>query len=78
MLPAMAASLEKGAAYFILTKRGRPIGAFIPMDMFEAIQETFDILQDEELTPRLIESIQQMQRGETRPLSEMKKRHGFD
>ena len=78
LLPAMVASFEKGSGYYVLTKRGQRIGAFIPIDMLEAMEETCEVLQDEELVSRLVKSIQQMLRGETKPLSNLKEKYELD
>ena len=41
-------------------------------DMYEAIAETFEILEDEELMGQLRGSIREAKEGRTRPLAELR------
>ena len=55
-----------------IADRGKRIMALMPWDMYEAIAETFEILEDEELMGQLRRSIREAKEGRTRPLAELR------
>ena len=50
-----------------VTRRGKPVLAVMPWELYETITETLEVMADEELTPVLKESIAQYGRGEAIP-----------
>jgi prevent-host-death family protein len=56
---------EPGAV--AITRRGRPVLAVMPWDLYESIIETLDILGDEELMVALRQGIQEAEAGQGIP-----------
>ena len=54
-----------------MTRRGKPVMALMAWDLFETIQETLEILSDEELMGALRRSIRQADEGKTIPFEEV-------
>ncbi len=50
-----------------VTRRGKPVLAVMPWELYESIIETLEVMGDEELTSVLRESIAEYERGETIP-----------
>jgi antitoxin YefM len=50
-----------------VTRRGKPVLAVMPWELYEAITETLEIMADEELTSVLRESLAEYGRGEVIP-----------
>ncbi len=55
-----------------VTRRGKPVLAVMPWELFETITETLEIMADEELTSVLKESIAEYGRGEAIPWEKAK------
>ncbi|MFV1957739.1 MAG: type II toxin-antitoxin system Phd/YefM family antitoxin [bacterium] len=55
-----------------ITRRGKPVLAVMPWELYESIIETLDVMGDEELTSVLRESIAEYERGETIPWEKVK------
>jgi prevent-host-death family protein len=53
---------EPGA--IAVTRRGEPVLAILPWDLYESIMETLEILGDEELTAALRQSIKEAFEGQ--------------
>lgn len=66
---------EPGAV--AVTRRGKPVLALMPWDLYETIMETLEVLGDEELTESLRLSIQDLRDGKTIPWEEVKKDLGL-
>ena len=56
-----------------VTRRGKPVLAVMPWELYETITETLEVMADREMTSVLRESIAQYGRGETIPWQEAKK-----
>jgi len=56
---------EPGAV--AITRRGKPVLAVLPWDLYEAIVETLEILGDEQLMAALRQSIKEAAEGRTIP-----------
>jgi len=56
---------EPGA--IAVTRRGEPVLAILPWDLYESIMETLEILSDEELMAALRQSIKEASEGKTIP-----------
>lgn len=55
-----------------VTRRGKPVLAVMPWELYETITETLEVMADEELTSVLKESIAQYGRGEAIPWEKAK------
>lgn len=55
-----------------VTRRGKPVLAILPWDLYEAILETLEILGDDSLMPALRESIREAEAGDTIPWDTVK------
>jgi prevent-host-death family protein len=56
-------SAEPGAV--AVTRRGKPVLAILSWDLYESIQETLEVLADENLMADLRQSLQELAKGET-------------
>jgi len=68
-----------------ITKDGKPIMTILPYDVYqslleklESLQETLEIMQDEELMASLREGIEAMERGETVAWEDVQRKLGFE
>ena len=61
-----------------VTRRGEPVLAIIPWELFEAIGETLDIMGDPELMAALRRSIREADEGKIIPLENAKGELGID
>ncbi len=61
---------EPGAV--AVTRRGKPVLAILPWDFYESIQETLEVLADEELMVALRQSLRELSEGETIPWETVK------
>jgi len=59
-----------------ITRRGRPVLAVLPWELYESIVETLDILGDAEMVKALRESLEDLDRGRVVTNAEAKKRLG--
>lgn len=48
-----------------ITKRGKPIMAILPWDLYDSIIETLEIMSDKELMVVLRQSIKEVEKGKT-------------
>jgi len=56
-----------------VTRRGKPVLAVMPWDLYESITETLEVMANAELTSILRESIAEYERGETIPWEKARK-----
>lgn len=69
---------EEPDTHAIEVKRhGKTIFAIIPLDFYEEIAETLEIMADKEFYSELKEGIHNLEEGETFSLEEVKKELGF-
>lgn len=59
-----------------ITRRGRPVLAVMPWELYESLVETLDILSDPEMVSALRESLEDLQHGRLVSHEEAKKRLG--
>lgn len=59
-----------------ITRRGQPVLAILPWELYESIVETLDILGDPEMARALRESLDDLKRGRVVSHAEAKKRLG--
>jgi len=62
-LTAMPEKLEKQHSAAVITRRGKPVLAVMPWDLYESIMETLEILGDEEMTLALHKGIKEIADG---------------
>ncbi len=60
-----------------VTRRGKPVLAVMPWELYDAIAETLEVMSDKELRAQLRQSIEEMERGETIPWGEAKRELGL-
>ncbi len=56
-----------------VTRRGKPVLAVMPWELYEAISETLEVLGDTELTAQLRRSLREIQAEETIPWDEVRR-----
>ncbi len=61
-----------------ITRHGTPVLAIMTWELFEAIEETLEIMGDPELMAALRESIQEAEEGKLIPLADVKAELGLD
>ena len=66
---------ETGAV--TVTRRGKPVLAVMPWEMYDAITETLEVLSDEKLMRALRKSLQEARRGKTYSTAQVRKRLGL-
>ena len=57
----------------IITRRGRPAAVLVPVDEYEALEETAEILSDADALTAIEEGRQEIERGETMTLDELRR-----
>lgn len=55
-----------------ITRRGKPVLAVLPWDLYDGLVETLEILGDEDLMACLRQSIKEMEREDLLPWDEVK------
>ena len=63
---------EKDLDAVAVTRRGKPVLAVMPWDLYESITQTLEVMADGELTSILRESIAEYRRGEAIPWDKAK------
>lgn len=58
--------------HIIVTRRGRPAAVLVPVDEYEALEETAEILSDRETLAAIEEGLREVERGETVTLDELR------
>lgn len=74
MLTKLPELLEKDKRTIAVTRRGTPVMALMSWEMFEAIEETLDIMGDPELMEALRQSIKDVEGGKLIRLENIKAR----
>lgn len=69
--------LERRHEHVVITRNGRPTAVLVPADEQEALEETLDILQDENLLEALRESEDDVEAGRLRTLREVRRELGL-
>jgi len=64
---------ERDLDVVTVTRRGKPVLALMPWDLYETITETLEILGDMELVSELRESIAEYEKGKGIPWEKAKK-----
>jgi prevent-host-death family protein len=63
-LTSLPERLEKDPSAVAITRRGRPVLAVLPWELYETLLETLEVLGDPELMETLRRSLQELQHGE--------------
>jgi antitoxin YefM len=69
--------LETRHEHVIITRNGRPAAVLVSADEQEVLEETLEILQDEELLQALHESDEDVKSGRLTTLKEMRRELGL-
>jgi antitoxin YefM len=57
----------------IVTRRGRPAAVLVPIDEYDALEETAEILSDNETLRAINEGLRQIDHGQTVTLAELRR-----
>ena len=60
-----------------ITRRGKPVLAVMPWELYDAIAETLEVMGDKELRAQLRQSIEEMAEGTAIPWDEAKRELGL-
>jgi len=77
-LTSLPARLAREPGAVVLTRRGRPVLALLPWDLYDALIETLEVMGDAELMEALRRSIQEANEGKTIPWARVKAKLGPD
>jgi len=69
--------LESRHEHVVITRNGRPTAVLVPADEQEAIEETLEILQDEDILEALRESEEDVKAGRLKILHEVRRELGL-
>ena len=70
--------MSESHSTYAVTKRGVPVMALMPWELFEAIEETLEIMTDPELMDALRQGIQEAKEGLVTPWEEVKADLGLE
>jgi antitoxin YefM len=62
--------------HVVVTRHGRPAAALIPIDEYEALEETAEILSDPDALAAIETGLAQLERGETVTLDDLRRELG--
>jgi antitoxin YefM len=65
--------LEKDPGAVTITRRGKPVLAVLPWEMYETLLETLEVLGDPELMEALRQSLQEIEAGQAIPWEDAKR-----
>ena len=60
-----------------ITRRGKPVLAVMPWELYEAVSETLEVMGDRELITQLRQSIEEMESGTLIPWQNAKRELGL-
>jgi len=58
--------------HLVVTRRGRPAAALVPVDEYEALEESAEILSDPDALAAIETGLAELERGETVTLEELR------
>ncbi len=64
--------------HVVITRNGRPVALLMSLDEYESLQETIDVLSDEDTLAALRESEEDVKAGRTYSWDEVKRELGLD
>jgi antitoxin YefM len=68
-------ALEKKHEHVLITRNGRPAAVMLSADEYESLEETLEILQDQELMEALRRSESDVRAGRLTSLRDLRSRH---
>ena len=77
-LTSLPEQLAEKRATVAVTRRGKPVLAVMPWEVYESVIETLEIMGEEELIASLRQSIQEVAEGKTIPWEQVKKELNLD
>ena len=77
ILTSLPEHLSEGNRAIALTRRGKPVLALMPWDLYEVIQETLEVMEDEELVVALRQSLNEVAEGKVTPWETVKTELGL-
>lgn len=69
--------LESRHEHVVITRKGRPVAVLVPSSEYDAMEETLEILHDEELLAALRESEKDVKAGRLHSLDDVKRELGL-
>jgi prevent-host-death family protein len=72
-LTSLPDQLEKDQQTVAVTRRGKPVLAVLPWELYESLVETLEVLSDEKLMQALHEALSEVERGEIEPWDEVRR-----
>jgi prevent-host-death family protein len=72
-LTRLASQLQKDKEAVEVTSRGKPVLAILPWTLYEALEETVEMLDDEDLAAQLKKSLAEIKQGKLIPWDRVKK-----
>jgi len=76
-LTSLPERLAKAPGAVAVTRRGKPVLAIMPWDLYESLVETLDIMGDAELMASLRQGIKDIEEGRTYSMEEVKRDLGL-
>lgn len=73
-LTSLPEKLARGLGTVAVTRRGKPVLAILPWELYESILETVEILGDEKTMDALRQGIKEMKEGKGIPWEQVKKK----
>jgi prevent-host-death family protein len=70
--------IEARHEHVVVTRKGRPVAIVLSTEEWEAIEETLEILQDDDTLEALRESEADVRAGRVTPLSDVRRALGLD
>ncbi len=72
-LSRLVADVAERREHLLVTRNGRPAAAVVPVDEYEALEETAEILSDTEALAALDAGLGELERGETVDLEDLRR-----
>lgn len=69
--------LENRHEHVVITRKGRPVAVLVPSAEYDAMEETLEILHDEDLLEALRESERDVKAGRLHALDDVKRELGL-
>jgi len=73
-LSAVVDRVEREQDRVTITRNGRPVAMIVAMDDIEGLEETLEILSDKRLMRKIRAGMAAVEKGDTTPLEDVKKR----
>jgi prevent-host-death family protein len=61
-----------------VTKRGEPVLAILPWEVYESLMETLEIASDQELMGQLRKGLRELEEGNTLPIEKVAEELGYE